>query len=399
MPGPDWLAETLKGDRDKPRPVLANVLIALRCAPELGGVVLFDVFRNRVVKRKPPPWQPNLAGDEEWSSSDDVHLAAWLQHRGINVSAEIVAQAVDAEARERPFHPVRDHLAGLIWDGKSRLDGWMTKYLGAESTDYVKAIGAKFLISAVARVMSPGCKADNVPVLSGAQGIGKSSALRILGDPFYSDQISQFGTKDAAFELAGVWIIELAELEGMQGTNVAAIKAFISRPSDRFRPPYGRRVVSQPRQCVFVGTVNATDFLRDETGSRRFWPVACSRVDIDGLAGVRDQLWAEARDRYLVGETWWLEDRAVVASAREEQQERYIEDPWHERIAIFAESRETVSQAEILEMLSIEAARQSPHDARRVKKCLRAIGWERYQERHGERRVWRYRRVSPLITE
>ena len=168
-------------------------------------------------------------------------------------------------------------------------------FLGVPDSPFVRAVGAKWMISAVARIFKPGCKADCALILEGLQGLGKSTAARVIADPWFSDEIAEFGSKDAAMQLSGVWVIELAELDSMNRAGVDVVKSFISRSNDRFRPPYGRRVTEVRRQCVFVGTVNGNDYLKDETGGRRFWPVQCESIDIDALRRNRTQLWAEAR--------------------------------------------------------------------------------------------------------
>src|SRR5262249_2451934 len=154
-----------------------------------------------------------------------------------------------------------------------RLDDWLTLYCGAEPDDYMHAVGRCWMISGVARAYEPGCQADAVLIFEGEQGAGKSSALAILGGPFYSDDIAELGTRDAAMCTHGIWIVELAELDAMGRAEISRIKAFLSRRTDRFRPPYGHHVIEAPRQCIFAGTVNLNTYLKDETGGRRFWPV------------------------------------------------------------------------------------------------------------------------------
>jgi predicted P-loop ATPase len=180
-------------------------------------------------------------------------------------------------------------------DGKQRLDHWLTKYIGAEETPYTHSIGRSALIGAVARIRNPGCKVDTVPIIEGKQGLGKSSAARILFDPWFSDELADLGGKDAAMQTQGAWLIEISELDAMSRSEVSRIKAFVSRATDRFRPPYGARVIESPRSCVFWGTTNSDTYLKDETGGRRFWPIKAGRIDVNGLAAARDQLWARSR--------------------------------------------------------------------------------------------------------
>jgi predicted P-loop ATPase len=197
------------------------------------------------------------------------------------VSVEVAGQAVQTAARDHHFHPVKAYLQGLRWDGVERLERWLSTYVGADDTDYARADGSRWLISAVARIFRPGAKADCL-ILEGPQGIRKSTALRTIAGEYFTDGLADLGSKDAAMQTRGVWIIELSELDSH--AEGAGIKAFMSRTTDRFRPPYGMRLVESPRQCIFAGTVNHGTYLRDETGGRRFRPVVCGRIDVEGLA-------------------------------------------------------------------------------------------------------------------
>jgi len=372
-------------------PVLANALAAFRHAPEWGGVLAFNEFGYGTVVLKPAPW--GVVPKGEWTDHEDRLAAEWLQRQGILVSVEVAGQAVQTAARDRPFHPVRTYLQGLHWDGVERVDRWLWAYLGAEDTEYSRAVGSRWLVSAVARVLRPGAKADCCLILEGAQGIRKSTALRTLAGEYFTDELADLGSKDAAMQTRGVWIIELSELDSLSHSEVARIKAFMSRTTDRFRPPYGMRLVESPRQCVFAGTVNHSTYLRDETGGRRFWPVACGRIDVDGLARDRDQLWAEAKARFDAGVVWWLETVELVQMATDQQVDRYEGDPWEEVIAPWVESQSSVSISEVLEKcLQKLQALWTQTDKNRAARCLRALGWERYRERHGSRLAWRYRK-------
>jgi predicted P-loop ATPase len=311
---------------------LANAITALRVAPEFSGVLGFNEFTLGTTMLKPVPWSECHEG-MNWTDHEDRLTADWLQRTGIFVSVEIAAQAVQVVAKDHPFHPVRTYLDSLQWDGTKRIDSWLSHYLGAEPNEYTAAVGARWLISAVARIYRPGVKADCCIILEGPQGLKKSTALRILADPWYTDEIADLGSKDAALQTRGIWIIELAELDSISRSDVARIKAFMSRSTDRFRPPYGKRVVEQARQCVFAGSVNHFNYLRDETGGRRFWPVLCRRILIEDLQRDRDQLWAEAVARYRAGDNWWLNTKELNLLAASEQADRYEGDPWDDLIA------------------------------------------------------------------
>jgi predicted P-loop ATPase len=256
------------------------------------------------------------------------------------------------------------------------------------------AIGSRWLISAVARIFQPGAKADCCLILEGPQGIRKSTALRTIAGEYFTDELADLGSKDAAMQTRGVWIIELSELDNLSHAEVARIKAFMSRATDQFRPPYGMRLVESPRQCVFAGTVNHGSYLRDETGGRRFWPVVCGQIDVDGLGEVRDQLWAEAKARYESGCPWWLDTADLVQLASDQQEARYDDDPWEEVIGPWLESKQSTAISEVLQRcIDKPQALWTQTDKIRAARCLRAQGWVRYRERQGNRLEWRYRRV------
>ena len=192
----------------------------------------------------------------QWSDTDDVRVAEWLQRRELNVTPLVVSRSVGVVARENVRHSVRDYLDALCWDGVPRIERWTIPCLGAEDTELNRAFGALWMISAVARIYRPGVKADHMLILEGPQGVKKSTALKTLaGGDWFTDELPEVGSKDAALHMQGVWIIEIAELDAIGRAEVSRIKAFLTRTVDRFRPPYGRHTVEVPRQCVFAGTV------------------------------------------------------------------------------------------------------------------------------------------------
>jgi predicted P-loop ATPase len=407
-----WSSGLLRTQKGEPRSILANAIHALREAPEWDSVLWYDDFATMTVARKRPPWIPETENWEPtvWSDRCDFLTTEWLQHQGIMVQAVIAGQAVETVARDRTFHPVREYLDGLVWDGTPRLDRWLVTYLGAEETPYIVAIGPRWMISAVARVRIPGCQADSALILEGPQGIKKSSALAVLAGSWFTDGLSELGSKDSAMETRGVWIIELAELDSLSRPEVSTTKAFISRRHDRFRPPFGKRLVDLPRQCVFAGSVNPEGgYLKDATGGRRFWPVVCGVIDIEALKRDRDQLWAEAYVRFKRKEPWWLEDKGLQKYATDEQAERYQGDAWEEPISkwlthtvelgdSYSKRRPQplleVSVGEVLEKaLRIEASRWTQGDQNRVVRCLISMGFRKCRPRNTEgKRERRYRR-------
>jgi predicted P-loop ATPase len=242
---------------------------------------------------------------------------------------------------------------------------------------YVEEVGLKWMVSAVARAMQPGCKADGVLILEGAQGAFKSTSAKILaGLEFFGDNLPPMHTKDAASYVRGRWIIELAELANVSKAEVEIVKSFISRTEERFRPAYGRNEVSYPRQCVFMGSTNRTDYLRDDTGNRRFWPVQVGRVNVKALEADRDQLWGEAVALYRAGETWWL-SAAVERIAAQEQGDRMLEDPWTSNVLAIVEDKTEVCVSQVLGDMMIEVGRKDRMMSNRVQSILMQNGWMR----------------------
>jgi predicted P-loop ATPase len=285
---------------------------------------------------------------------------------------------------------VRDYLHGLVWDGSERMDHWLTTYLGAEDRPLYQAEGARWLISAVARILRPGAKADHALILIGIQGTLKSTALKALvpDETWFTDDTPVLDSKDSKQSTTGVWIIEFAELNSLLKSRHADVKAFLSRTTDRFRPPYGHHFGEFPRQCVFSGTVNHPEFNEDDTGGRRFWPVLCGKIQVKLLEQDRDQLWAEAVVRYHRKEPWWLDTDELNQLAAEEQDKCRQSDPWEPTVSSWLTGREEVTIEEILlgplEMLK----RDLKHThAIRVGSILRLLGG---QLSPGKRRPRRY---------
>ena len=259
-----WTDRLLVTPTHSPKAILANALLALREAPEWQGVLAYDELSLITVAVLPPPW---LRGSNNWQplpwgDREDALATEWLHHQKICVAAIETTRAVATIAREASFHPIKDYLLGLQWDGIERAGNLATVYLGAEASPYHAAVARCMLVAAVARVMKPGCKADHVPILEAAQAALKSTAIERLFAPWFTDDIAELGTKDAAMQVRGVWCVEIAELSSMTRGEVERVKAFISRRVDRYRPSYGRHVITAPRQCIFVGSTIATPISR-----------------------------------------------------------------------------------------------------------------------------------------
>lgn len=375
----------------------ASAILCTKHIAEMGWAIAHDEFADRTMITARVPWDTSDAVyPREWSDNDTHGCKAALEATFIRPSKETVADSVRFYSLRRKYHPVRHYLTSLQWDGILRLADLASRYLGAEASPYSRLVGVKFMISAVARIMQPGCKADTMLILEGPQGAGKSSALRrLVGDDWFTDQMPDFATKDAEIQLRGKWLIEIAELDRMNRAEVTAVKSYASRQIGTYRPPYGRATISVPRQCIFTGSTNEVEYLRDQTGNRRFWPIACNVINLEAIIGDRDQLWAEAVFRYRAGERWWLtgdEERL----AQVEQDGRRERDPWEELIAsrlrIYGTMPITVEHV-CTSILGIAFEKHNKAINARVANCLKRAGYARRQIRMGDDRVWRYVRA------
>lgn len=350
---------------------LSNAVSIIEHDPQLQNLVYYDDFLQRVMHRDA----------REWGDADDINLALYVQRNtGINrIGRDIVSQAVIAVAHKHKRNCVREWLDGLTWDGTPRIDEFFGDCLGAEDSEYTRSASRNFWISMVARVYAPGCKVDNMAVLEGAQGAGKSTALQIIGGAWFAEQ-HESATNPKAFAevIQGKLLIEISEMDAFSKAEVSRVKQTISCPSDRFRVSYGRHAQDHPRQCIFVGTTNRDDWNRDETGARRFWPITCGAIRLDVIRDNREQLFAEAVARHKKGEPHWL---MPAESTREEQEARYAADPWLDRISEIVKGETSVTTAYVAEKLDIEPRARDRHSEMRIGACLRFLRWGRKRKR------------------
>lgn len=379
-----WLNGCMRDHRDEPIPNLANAMLALREASELQDVFAYDQMLCATVLTREPPSLHGTSGIEctprPASDADVGRVQEFMQKAGLRrVGKDTVHQAADQRAHERAFHPIKDYLNSLRWDGTSRLKTWLSRYLGAEVGPYTAGIGTMFMVALIARPFEPGCKADYMMVLEGDQGARKSTACSILGGEWFSDSLPDVTDgKDVSQHLPGKWLIEIGEMAAMSRAENAALKAFITRPIERYRKSYGRREVVEPRQCIFVGTTNKTTYLRDETGGRRFWPVKVGKIDTDALVADRDQLFAEAVEHYRTGTRWWPDAAFEREHIKPEQEARFEADVWEEAINSYLETRSSVMVGEVArDALHIETPRIGRADQIRITTALERAGWAR----------------------
>lgn len=315
------------------------------------------------------------------------------QQLGFTPSVADVEAAIAAAVQDRPFHPIQQYLRSLDWDGTPRLHAMARDYLGSDAEHHAEMV-RRFMISAAARVLWPGCKVDTALMLIGAQGIRKSTFFKVLGGTWHADSFIDITNKDGTLALHSAWIYELAELENVvTGRAESRLKAWMTSTHDTFRIPYGKAVVSKPRAVVVCGTTNREQFLTDDTGSRRFWIVPVrQRIPTTLLEQMRDQLWAEAVAAAEAGEQWWLSDEmaAVVEQANVEHHE---DDPWIGPVAQWIASpsvREVTTSELLTHALKLEVPRQDRAAQMRVGRVLKKLGWDRQKRRTGSATTWVY---------
>ena len=349
-----------------------NVRVALKL---LGVTLRYDEFSDRSL----------ISGLDGFHVLDDAAIdRLWLavdQRFKFLPANDFFSTVVKDFARANKFHPVRDYLNGLKWDGVERLDTWLIAYAGATDTKYTRAVGALVLIAAVRRVRKPGCKFDEMLVLEQPQqGTDKSSALAALAvnDDWFSDDLPLNVEGKRVIEmLRGRWIIEAAELSGMKKADVEHLKAMLSRRIDRARMAWGRLPIETPRQCVIIGTTNKSEYLRDTTGNRRFWPVLVKAFKIDELKRDRDQLWAEAAARETRGEQIRLA-RELWPAAAGEQQQRLAADPFVVVLDHYLGDKQgKICSVDVWTILDLRGAQLTQEVYQRAAEAMRQIGWKR----------------------
>lgn len=379
----------------------SNIALILENDPLWRGVVAFNEFAARIEKIKQPPYTPSSIG--EWSDIDESKTEIWLiREYGLAPKAGALNRAVGVIANENGYHPVRDYLNGLQWDGEVRLSRWMSTYLGVQLTDYSMLVATKWMVGAVARIFDPGCKNDNVLILEGLQGIGKSQLLKTLAvnSDWFSDTSFKLGDREAFLSIRGKWIIEMGELDSFNKAENTAAKLFFSASEDHYRNPYDRYPRTVKRQCVIAGTTNEDAYLRDPTGNRRYWPNKCAGVDLDGLKQVLDQLWAEAVDEYRAGTAHYVlpDERELFT---EQQVVRVEQDVWEEEVEAFFDKNNAVlefSLGEIMrDALQLRLEQIKRPEQMRVSGILKRLGWQRKQVKRAGRTSWVYAR--PEVTE
>lgn len=393
----DLLNDTTRITRDRKLPIanVANVATVLMESSEWDSIFAYDEMADEIMLLKPvlgaktprSNFKPHRLRDQ-----DVIQTQRWMQRNGFrNVAKHPIIDAITLAADENVISPVRHYLEGLEqsikWSPTTHaplLDQLFVDYFGAPvdserpgaDPKYLAEVGRRFMIAAVARALSPGCKVDTMLVLEGLQGKGKSSAVKTLfGAAYFSDNMPNVGTKDASDHIRGKWCIEFAELSAINKADVESIKSFITRQTDRFRRPYDRHETVYDRRCIFVGNTNQDTYLRDETGNRRFWPVKIGDIDLVALERDRDLLFAEAVYRFRQGEAWYI-PKSLVEMVSAVQESRLSRDIWQEILAPKLEGVQEVALSRVAGLLNLDYARVARQEQNRLTACLKALGFE-----------------------
>lgn len=372
----------------KPHINVDNVIRVISADTNTWSHVWYDEFLQKVMSR--------VDGDEksrEWTDVDTLRLMLWFQRAlgFVKVGAETILNAITVYAHSRRRNEAREWLQELQWDGAERLPELLTRGFGAPDMPYIRAVGRCFIVGMAARILRPGCKLDNLPVFEGAEGIFKSSALEVIGGPYYTTTHERVGEKDFYLVFAGKMLIEISEMESFSRVEVNRVKGVVSTATDRYRPPYARAAADHPRMCVFAGTTNTDDWNESDTGARRMWPVACGRIDLPWLRQNREQLFAEAVARLERGELWY---DVPAAAARREQRLRLKYEAFDDSLAQFLSYGRETTVPECLEALGItDKEKWNPRMQSRVAGSLKRAGYiqTRVQRNRTQIRVWRLR--------
>ena len=379
----DWRSDLIVKHKDDGTEVvpcrITNLKLIMQYAPEFKGRIRYNEFSAQVA----------IDGQD----IDDVAVTSlkmqlespWIKDK---IPTGDVIEAASSVASEYAYHPIREYLESLTWDGQERIFHFFQTYLGSPADEYHMTVAHSLFVSAVARVMKPGCKVDTMVILQSDQGLGKTRLWTTLFGEFCAEVTSSLNDKDFFSGLRGVWAADFGELDQFSKAETTRIKQIISQTFDHYRPHYGRAHKRFPRQCVFVGGTNHDNWQTDPTGARRFLPVEVHRhIDIEAVAEVRDQLWAEALHRYNAGEAWWR-----IVDAQAHQDEIYVGDSWEEIIGGWLLGRSIVTVAKVLsECLEIEPGRQTKSEQTRAGNVLRRLGWRSKQEAINGARIRVYR--------
>lgn len=364
-----------------PFPTIANAYAILCAHEEIKDRIWFDEFTGKIM-------QTVKGVASAWTDAEDLRVCIWLQKalKIPKLGLQMATHAVQAVAFERSRNPLTEYLNSLVWDTVPRLNEWLSDHLGAPNSPYTQMLGRNWLISMVARAFKPGCQADHMPVLEGKMGRGKSSALAILGGPWYRAAPQAFGSRDFLEVIQGSWLVEIPDMVGFGKREHSQIISAITTRTDSYRAPYARHPADHPRGCIFAATSEEDDYLQDSRGIRRYWPVRCRDINLETLARARDQLFAEAVAAYRSGSAW----HEMPIDTSVEQMDRVDDDPWAARLEQYCIPTLRYTSGELLATVEVELKDQNDGHKRRIKKTMLKLGWSQKVEKIEGRTVRKY---------
>ena len=373
------------GKTKKLRNTYNNCKNFLELDEEIKGLFKLNEFTGDIEIARYVPWLGSHTG-KMMSDTDEHMIKEYLRGKGFEPMLGTLHEAIVTNSKQCSYHPVKQYLEALTWDGEPRLDSWLHDYLGTEESTYTTQVGAKTLIAACARIDKPGIKFDHMLILEGEQSIGKTSAVSALGGSWYRDININARDKDTIDAMRGGWIIEVSEMVCFRKQEIEALKSFVSRQVDRVRLAYRRNSEDYPRQCIFIGTINpdALGYLKDTTGNRRYWPVTVGQygeLSLSQLQADRDHLWAEAYMRYKKGDSLHLTDSVALQEAKQAQEGREETDGWQERIESWlikqtAMHHDRPSSIEVWEdCLEGDTSRFERKQQQRIANVMRKLGY------------------------
>lgn len=329
----DWVASLTRSESGKIEPTIENICLILRNDPQIKGKIRYNSLAERIETTGTLYW------DKEkkvrfWTDVDEADLRRHIENIYRIKSRNAVDDGFTSVVYKNTYHPIQDYVKAITWDGIKRAENIFIDYLGASGSEYVRAVTKLTLVGAIKRIFEPGAKFDTAIVLIGGQGIGKTEIVKRLGGKWFNNSLFSFKGKEAYEQLQGSWIIELGELEALKYNEVETIKHFMSKTEDTYRRAYGRNMTTTKRQCVFIGTSNTYDFLKDPTGDRRWYPIDVGKFEPKYNLFTRftedevAQVWAEAYSLYTLGELSYLKDKNTILAAQEEQKAHREESPY-----------------------------------------------------------------------
>ncbi len=381
-----------KGAKKSKDPIRKTIVELLRSHEDWVGLFAFNEFTHDDYLTRPIPNSSDKRKcPRACEDSDFLETAHWMEiATGINVTRNNVAEAISLVARDKVMNPPREYLNGLVWDGVTRLPTWLTDIMGAHDTPFNNAVGTKWCIAGVARIMQPGCFVKNILILECGQDFGKSSALKTMAynEDWFLDRPSNIATTEAEIQTQGKWIVEFAEFDSLSKHGAAAQKAYLSTAVDNYRDKYGKKSYPHPRQWVGAATINPDNngYLRDSENVR-YWIVQCRvapgwnkerEIDTDQLLAIRDQLWAEAVHRYKAGEKWWLDDIELKRAQHAVADERVQEDSRVPLVAVKLKDAKWTHTSYIVDILRHYGSNETQRSLEvAAGNIMQVLGWQR----------------------